>query len=56
MSIADGSLTKDGLNALEAKMGKPPGDKLRNFWKLWAERESFQKVLVPASSAFQEMK
>ncbi|KIR29355.1 hypothetical protein I307_01260 [Cryptococcus deuterogattii 99/473] len=56
VSIADGSLTKDGLNALEAKMGKPPGDKLRNFWKLWAERESFQKVLVPASSAFQEMK
>ncbi|KAL0249931.1 hypothetical protein I308_103234 [Cryptococcus tetragattii IND107] len=56
VSIADGSLTKDGLNALEAKTGKPLGDKLRNFWNLWTERESFQKVLVPASSAFREMK
>ncbi|XAO25630.1 hypothetical protein I312_104458 [Cryptococcus bacillisporus CA1280] len=56
VSIADGSPTKDGLNALEAKIGKSLGDKVRNFWNLWTERESFQKVLVPASSAFLEMK
>lgn len=56
VSIADGSPTKEGLSALEAKMGKPLSDKLRNFWVLWTERESFQKVLVPTCSAFQQVK
>ncbi|AAW43687.2 expressed protein [Cryptococcus deneoformans JEC21] len=56
VSIADGSPTKDGLSALEAKMDKPLGDKLRNFWALWTERESFQEVLIPTCSAFQQMK
>ncbi|ODO06807.1 hypothetical protein I350_04167 [Cryptococcus amylolentus CBS 6273] len=56
VSIAGGFPDANGLDSIERKTGANLGEKTKKFWDLWIERESFKQVLVPASSAFQEMK
>ncbi|WVQ79181.1 hypothetical protein IAT38_001277 [Cryptococcus sp. DSM 104549] len=56
VSIAGGKPDASGISSLETASGKPIGEKLRKFWELWVERDSFQQVLVPACSAFAEMR
>ncbi|ODO00843.1 hypothetical protein L198_03170 [Cryptococcus wingfieldii CBS 7118] len=56
VSIAGGLPDANGLDSIERKTGANLGEKTKKFWELWIERESFKQVLVPASSAFQEMK
>ncbi|WVN86820.1 uncharacterized protein L203_101993 [Cryptococcus depauperatus CBS 7841] len=55
ISIAGGKPVADGIDAISTKTGKPIEPKLKKFWESWLERESFQKVLVPACVAFAEM-
>ncbi|WWD20307.1 hypothetical protein CI109_104783 [Kwoniella shandongensis] len=57
VSIAGGKPDASGLDTLEPYVGKDTlGPKLRKFWDVWVDRESFKKVLVPATAAFAEMR
>jgi hypothetical protein len=55
VSVAGGHPDAKGIDALESELGekKVPAS-LRTFWNAWVERESFQKVLLPAAQAFIE--
>ncbi|WVQ74985.1 hypothetical protein IAR50_004593 [Cryptococcus sp. DSM 104548] len=56
VSIAGGQPDAEGLFSIETKTGANLGEKTKKFWESWIERESFQQVLVPASTAFEQMK
>ncbi|KAK8849678.1 hypothetical protein IAR55_005013 [Kwoniella newhampshirensis] len=57
VSIAGGEADATGLDTLEPYVGKGTlGPKLRKFWDVWVERESYKKVLVPATAAFAHMR
>ncbi|WVF68275.1 hypothetical protein IAT40_003040 [Kwoniella sp. CBS 6097] len=54
--IAGGEMDKAGVESLHPQMGGfKLGPKLLKFWELWVQRESFKKVLAPASGDFARM-
>ncbi|WVQ95826.1 hypothetical protein IAU59_002925 [Kwoniella sp. CBS 9459] len=56
ISIAGGEPDKDGIESLNPHLGGfKLGPKLLEFWNNWVERESFKKVLVPATGNFARM-
>ncbi|WRT69693.1 uncharacterized protein IL334_006683 [Kwoniella shivajii] len=51
--VAGGTANAAGLESISPYMGGYTfGPKMRKFWEEWVERDSFKKVLVPASKAF----
>ncbi|OCF42623.1 hypothetical protein I317_03608 [Kwoniella heveanensis CBS 569] len=56
VSIAGGDPNQSGIESLHPHLGGfKLGPKLLKFWEIWVQRESFKKVLVPATGEFQRM-
>ncbi|KAJ9097380.1 hypothetical protein QFC19_006850 [Naganishia cerealis] len=56
VQIAEGDVSADAILVIEKRMGNGHhiGEKLKQFWALWIQRESFKKVWVQVDPDFDE--